>query len=748
MSSTQKFEAYASVILDLKLDMTLDYGITQEQLNHVFRGTRVEVFVRGKIQKGYVFEIKTESEFQTVKPLHKILSEGPLIPTELFDLAVWISRYYCSSLSDIFRLILPPGIRKGMADKEQYFVSRLKSREEIIKFCQENRSKKPAQVNLLDILLKTTKGILLTELLEKSKGARSSIQALVKTGWIELKTIKIDRSPLIDEDYFMTKPKILNEEQNVALQKVINSLDTNAFHTHLIHGVTGSGKTEVYLQAIEHALKLNKSIIMLVPEIALTSQTIERFRCRFSEKIAILHHRLSQGERNDEWHHIRSGKAKIVIGARSAIFSPAMNLGLIIVDEEHEQSYKQNDLAPCYQARDVAIMRAKFNQATVILGSATPSLDSYYNACKGKYHLTVLNNRADQASLPQVTIIDMKKELEKNKGSANFSDALLNGIEKRLERGEQTILFLNRRGYHTNLICQECHVPFKCHQCDLAMTFHLGENCLTCHLCGYQIAPPPKECLQCKGIKPLKFRGAGTEQIEKALYAIFPGIRTLRMDADTTRHKGSHQKMLRDFGTGKADVLIGTQMIAKGLHFSEVTLVGVLNSDSGLNIPDFRAAETTFQLITQVAGRSGRGVNKGEVIIQTFLPENSTIQLASKQNYQEFYQEEIEIRKLFAYPPFSHIAKIVFSDKNAEKVLEASIAMRNMLIQNLPSYYEFLPVVPCGYAKVKDHFRFQFLIKSPSLTLLTQTFTQAKKNLIQFKSVRVFIDIDPASTFF
>jgi len=748
MMETDKYAAYASVILDIRLDMTLDYGIAEDQLSQIFRGSRVEVFVRGKLQKGFILEIKPHSEFPGVKPLHKILSEGPLVPDELFDLALWISRYYCSNPSDIFRLILPPGIRKGMSDKEQLFVMRGKTREEIIKFCQENRNKKPAQVAILDAVLKITKGILLTKLLEESKGTRSSVNTLAKSGWLKLETVKIDRSPLIDEDYFMTKPKILNEEQDEALKKVVKSLQAHVFETHLIHGVTSSGKTEVYLQAIEEALKLDKGIIMLVPEIALTGQTIERFRCRFKEKMAILHHRLSQGERNDEWHHIRTGKAKIVIGARSAIFSPVMNLGLIIIDEEHEQSYKQNDLAPCYQARDVAVMRGKFNRATVLLGSATPSLDSYYNAHIGKYTLSVLNNRADTASLPIVTIVDMKKEMEKNKGMTNFSDALLSGIEKRQERGEQTILFLNRRGYHTNMLCQDCHKPIKCHQCDSTMTFHLNENCLSCHLCGYQLIPPPKECPNCKGTKPLKFRGAGTEQIERALHAIFPGIRTLRMDADTTKHKGSHQKILRQFGTGKADVLIGTQMIAKGLHFSEVTLVGVLNSDSGLNIPDFRAAETTFQLITQVSGRSGRGSSKGEVIIQTFLPENSTIQFAARQNYQEFYQEEIEIRKIFAYPPFSRIAKLVFSGKQAEKVLQAGQEAREMLIRTLPSYFEFLPVVPCGHAKIKELFRFQFMLKSPSLALLNQAFYGIKKNLPLLKSIRVSIDVDPSSTFF
>lgn len=597
-------------------------------------------------------------------------------------------------------------------------------------------------------MLSVKKGMLLSKLLEETKGSRSTVNALAKQGFLILDTVKIDRSPLTNEEYFQTKPKTLNHEQAEALSKIVKSLNQQHFETHLLYGVTGSGKTEVYLQAIDNALKGDKSTIMLVPEISLTSQTIERFRSRFEEKIAILHHRLSAGERNDEWHHIRTGKAKIVVGARSAIFSPVVNLGLIIVDEEHEQSYKQNDRYPCYQARDIAVMRGKFTNSTVVLGSATPSLESYYNAQKGKYTLSVLNQRAEVASLPEVTIVDMRKEFEKSKGWTHFSEALLNGIEKRVEQGEQTILFLNRRGYHTVLICQKCQHSIKCAHCDVSMTFHLGDNLLSCHLCGYQIAPPPKQCPGCRGESPLKFRGAGTEQIERALHAIFPTIRTLRIDADTTKHKGSHQKLLRDFGRGKADVLIGTQMIAKGLHFPEVTLVGVLNSDSGLNIPDFRASETTFQLITQVAGRSGRGVIPGKVIIQTSIPDNATIQYAARQDFVGFYQEEISVREVFRYPPFCHIAKIVFSGENAKQTQEVAEQVRQVLIQRLSSQFEFNLLVPCGYTKVKDHYRYQFLLRGPTMYPLNQALQELEKAHPLPRKVKLFVDVNPSSTFF
>lgn len=742
------FVSFASVILDLAILKTLEYGITSEQLSLLHPGSRVEVPVRGHLRSGYVLEIKDKPSYPSIKPIAKILSDQPLISPDLFQLALWISRYYCSPLQNIFRLMLPPGVRKGMAPKEQLFVMRAKSREELKDVCIAIRNKKPAQALILEAMLPVKKGILLSKLLEETKGSRSTVNALAKEGLLILDTIRIDRSPLINEEYFMTRPKTLNAFQAEALKKIEQSLESQIFETHLLFGITGSGKTEVYLQAIEKALQSNKGTIMLVPEISLTAQTIERFKSRFKERIAILHHRLSQGERNDEWHHIREGNAKIVIGARSAIFCPVVDLGLIIVDEEHEQSYKQNDLCPCYHARDVAVMRGKLTQSTVILGSATPSLESFYNAENGKYTLSTLSQRANVATLPKVSIVDMKREFDKAKGWTNFSDVLLNGIEKRQNRGEQSILFLNRRGYHSVLRCQECQHSVKCKHCDVPMTFHLGENCLSCHLCHFQYSPPPKICPLCNAKQPLKFRGAGTEQIERALHAIFPSIRTLRIDADTTKHKGSHQKLLRDFGTGKADVLIGTQMIAKGLHFPEVTLVGVLNSDSGLNIPDFRASENVFQLITQVAGRSGRGVIPGEVIIQTSLPDNSTIQHAARQDYIEFYREEITARKLFQYPPFFHLAKLLFSGKNAQQAQEIAERVRQALIKELPSQFDFHPVVPCGYTKVKDHFRFQFLIRGPNMSLLNKSLQIVCERLHLPREVKLSIDVNPSSTFF
>lgn len=744
----EEFTQYASIILELSIDKALDYGIPTSLIEALRPGMRVEVPLRGKLQTGYVLSIKDEPEFKPVKPIHRVLSAVELMTPDLFELAVWMARYYCAPLRQIFKVMIPSSLRDETKAKEQLYVSRNKTREQLSEYCREIRGKYPAQTQVLDVMLKVTKGVLLTELLEETQSSRSSVDSLVKKGLLTLSNLQIDRSPLADQEYFKTRPKVFGEEQQKAYNTIVESLDSEQFATHLLHGVTGSGKTEVYLQAIEKALKANKSSLMLVPEIALTGQTIERFRSRFDNHIAILHHRLSKGERFDEWHRIQKGEAKIIIGARSAVFSPAMNLGLIIVDEEHESSYKQSEEAPCYNARDMAVMRGKLTNSTVILGSATPSLESYYNAKNGKYILNTLRQRAASSSMPSVKIIEMKKEYEKAKGFTNFSEALLAGIKKRQALGEQTILFLNRRGFHTSLLCQECGTSVRCIQCDLALTFHKGESALRCHLCGYEVAPPPKCCPTCKNGQPLKFKGVGTEQIERSLHAIFPDIRTLRIDADTTRHKGSHQRLLREFATGKADVLIGTQMIAKGLHFPQVTLVGVLNSDATLNLPDFRASEMAFQLITQVSGRSGRGTMEGEVLIQTCMPENQTILHAANSDFYRFYDDEIAVRQLFNYPPFTQMVKVGFSGPDEKLVINFAEHIRIQLSQHLPSNFETNATIPCGYTKIKNRYRFQFLVRGSSVYPINRILEKLLQSIKFPKEIQIAIDVNPSSTYF
>ncbi|MBS0623672.1 MAG: primosomal protein N' [Verrucomicrobia bacterium] len=740
----ESYPKIASVLLDLGIDYPLDYGVLESQLDQAYPGMRVHVPVRGHLRSGMILDVKERPSTPHILPIAELLPESSL-PADLFELALWMEKYYLTPARKILKTFLPTQVRVNNYNPQtQAFVTRAVSQDQLRLACQELRHSSAIQAKVLDCLLLNDKGLFLADLLELTGVSRSPVQTLAEKKLLHIQNVCIDRSPLIGEEYFKTKPKSLNEEQLQAVNAFCASLSQQEFATYLLHGVTGSGKTEVYLQTIERALSLGRSTIMLVPEISLTEQTIQRFRGRFENHIAILHHRLSQGERHDQWHRIRRGEAKIVIGARSALFSPVQNLGLIIVDEEHDAAYKQSEERPTYHARDMAVVRGKLTQSVVILGSATPSIESYHNAQRGKYRLFTLTSRATTSQLPAVTIVDMRKEYERNHGYTSFSQLLIDKMKQRLAQGEQTIIFLNRRGYHTSMQCLGCGYIFKCPHCDLAMTFHLGQQKLCCHLCGHMLCPPPKLCPSCKVSEDLKFRGVGTEQIQKALHALLPDVRTLRIDGDTTRHKGSHDKLLREFRTGKADILIGTQMIAKGLHFPSVTLVAVLNADSSLNIPDFRASEQTFQLITQVAGRAGRGELAGEVILQTQLPDNAIIQVAAEQDYLKFYSQELETRRLFNFPPFIHLAKCTFSGLDAVLTEQVCLEFRKKLITKLSRSAHVHPVGPSGYARVKDLYRFQFLIRAPSMREVGAAISQ----LSVPKQVKLHVDLDALSTFF
>lgn len=737
---------YAAVLVDAAVDRILDYAIPAALAGLVQRGSRVTVPLRNQTCGGLILELKATPGYPNVKPIAALTGEGAL-STELLALAEWMSRYYGAPLSTVVRSLLPASVRRDVGHREQWFVKRLKTREELREHLLGIRAKASAQALVLETMLLAKKGMLLTELLAATEGSRSPVDTLVEQGWLGMEKVVIDRSPLEDQEYFLVNPKRLSGEQQVALDTICSSLEAATFRTHLLYGITGSGKTEVYLQAIDKALSLGKGAILMVPEIALTAQTIERLRSRFKDSMAVLHSRLSEGERYDAWHRMLRGDIQIAVGARSAIFSPLPSLGLIIVDEEHEASYKQSEQMPCYHARDIAVMRGKLCGATVVLGSATPSVESYYNAVNGKYSLLQLSQRADSATLPRITVVDMKREYEKAQGWTSFSQPLLDALTIRLDRGEQAILFLNRRGYHTLSLCQGCGQSVKCRHCDLALTFHMNDNCLSCHLCGFTLTPPPRECPSCHSEATLKFRGVGTEQIEKALHAIFPSIRTLRVDADTTRHKGSHQQLFRAFGTGKADVLIGTQMVAKGLHFPEVTLAAILNADSALHIPDYRASESTFQLLTQVAGRAGRGVAAGEVIIQTSLPEHSIIQYAAQHDYRAFYNEEVEARSLFGFPPFAQLLKVTCSGTTQAAVEHYTSQLRTLLLQRLPSSFTVHPVLAATHLKVKDRYRYQFLARGPSVYPMVDAYRSALA-LLPERRIHAIADVNPTSTFF
>lgn len=736
----ESYPLYATVLLEGGPATPLDYGVPQPLISTLAIGSLVEVPLRGKSRRATIIALNETTQLSSVRPISQVIVGGSDLPPDLRLLAEWISRYYAAPLSRVIQTIIPAAIRKERGPKQQLAVRRARSRDELKEIAAELRPRAPHQAAVLDCLLPATGAVLLTELLEESGAPRSTVTALAQRGLISVEPIDIERSPLADQEFFQTTPKPLNEEQQVALDRITGAVAENRFETHLLFGVTGSGKTEVYLQAIDCALKLGKRAIVLVPEIALTGQTVERLRSRFEGAIALLHHRLSEGERYDAWHKIRRGEVSIVIGARSAIFSPVPNLGLIIVDEEHEASYKQSDLSPCYHGRDVAVMRGKLAHATVVLGSATPSLESYTNALHGKYHLLTLTKRATNASLPAIERVDMREAMAKAGEYTLFSDRLIGAIKSRYAVGEQTLLLLNRRGYHTCQWCSSCGEAVRCPHCDVTLTFHKGPNHLSCHLCAHTLSPPPRHCPSCHADEPLRFRGFGTEQVERALHAILPEVRTVRVDADTTRHKGSHERLLRSFRSGKADVMVGTQMIAKGLHFPQVTLVGILNPDLALHIPDFRASEGLFQLLTQVAGRAGRGALPGEVIIQTYLPDHPLFDLAAKGDYAAFYRSEAASRELFGYPPYSHLIKLTFSSEDQRAAQREAERYRAALIPRLPQGAEALAVIPSGQARLKGEYRFQLLLKAPRAASIVPHLTRSQE-----REVRLAIDVDPTS---
>jgi primosomal protein N' (replication factor Y) len=517
----------------------------------------------------------------------------------------------------------------------------------------------------------------------------------------------------------------------------------------LLHGVTGSGKTEVYLQALAHALEQGKGGIVLVPEISLTPQTVERFKARFSSGplrtlVAVLHSHLSAGERHDEWHKIRQGRARVVIGARSAIFAPVDPLGLIIVDEEHEHTYKQEE-APRYHARDVAIVRGQMEGATVVLGSATPSMESFYNCGRGKYTLLEMPERVDNIKMPIVRVVDMRQSARRGQGIPIFSPQLKEAITQRLERKEQTILFLNRRGFSTSLQCTQCGYVAECPNCSVSLTFHRKANNLSCHVCGHT-EPVPGICPNAKCRNPaIRYSGLGTEKVEDTLAKLFPEARIKRMDSDALKRKDDYRRILGDFRTGKIDILVGTQMIAKGLHFPNVTLVGIISADMALHLPDFRASERTFQLLTQVAGRAGRGDIEGEVVVQAFTPFHPAIQYARRHDFGGFYAQEIEFREQLKYPPLTRVALLTLKGRNEDKVKLSADHLRRELEKGLAEVKDLVIAgpAPAPLARAESNYRHQIMLRARQMTPVSRRLAVLTESLALPEGVTLSVDIDP-----
>ncbi|QCX22892.1 primosomal protein N' [Enterococcus faecium] len=543
----------------------------------------------------------------------------------------------------------------------------------------------------------------------KNKGISTAVLNQGKEkGWLEFIESERYRDPYKDRVFDQTTALELNAEQKNAVEQIITAGQQQKDQVFLLEGITGSGKTEVYLQAIADVLSENKTAIMLVPEIALTPQMVERFKGRFGESVAVLHSGLSQGEKYDEWRKIEREEAQVVVGARSAIFAPLKNIGLIIIDEEHESSYKQDE-TPRYHARDLAIWRSKYHHCPIVLGSATPSLESRARAQKGVYQLLQLNHRAKAAAqLPAIEIVDMREEFQ-NHRTSTFSANLQEKIQNRLDKKEQTVLLLNRRGYSSFVMCRDCGFVLPCPNCDISLTLHMDTRSMRCHYCGHE-EPIPNRCPNCGGNK-IRYYGTGTQKVEEELRELYPQARILRMDVDTTRRKGAHEQILQKFGAKEADILLGTQMIAKGLDFPEVTLVGVLNADTSLNLPDFRSSEHTFQLLTQVSGRAGRAEKAGEVVIQTFNPQHHAIELAKKQNYEQFYQQEMHVRHRGGYPPYYFTVKITASHPEEQVAAKKIFQIANQLKEVLSPQSLLLGPTPSMILRVKNRYYYQLIIK-------------------------------------
>jgi primosomal protein N' (replication factor Y) len=573
-------------------------------------------------------------------------------------------------------------------------------------------------------------------------GAGSAVKALQRHGLIEVKDEIQGREPWEDQEIVSTRPLQLNEEQEGAMTQVRERMDADSPGVILIHGVTGSGKTEVYLQAIERVLKAGKGAIMMVPEISLTPQTVERFRSRLGDTVAVLHSNLSQGERHDEWHRLRSGDARVVVGARSAVFAPVADLGLIVVDEEHEGSYKQGD-TPRYNARDLAVVRGAMEKALVLLGSATPSVESSFNARNGKYGLAELTRRVEGTVMPTIRVLDMRGANDGGAAPAVFSRALLHGLEERLERGEQSIIFLNRRGHSSSLCCPHCGTVVECPNCSLPLTYHRDGEFMLCHYCDHR-QPPPKICPQdsCRS-SAIRYGGVGTQRVELVLRKLLPKARIARLDSDSMTRKDRFIEILGDFRKGNLDILVGTQMIAKGLHFPNVTLVGIIQADMGLHRPDFRAGERTFQLLTQVAGRAGRGDEPGEVFVQSYTPFHPAIQFAYRQDYEGFYQEEIEVRRTLALPPWSHMVLIEALGPEEPEV-EAEISA---IADEMRSWKE--PVMqisgpsPAPIARLRGEYRFQILVRTRRVLSLVDRLKPLYQQIRKRRGIRWLVNVDP-----
>ena len=697
-----------------ELNKVFDYNIPENLVYKAMVGSRVFVqFGRRKeLEEGFIIGLKESSEFK-LKDIEKIVNENGL-SEEKVELAKWMARRYFCNVSECIKLMLPPGtttkvIENRAKEKNENFVSIID--ETIVENdIEENKFKSAKQLRILKFLLENGETNL-ADLLLFTDTTRDAVKALEKKNYVVIESKQVERNPFLHKVEKQSKKLKFTEEQQNTYDRISEQMDKNKYGEYLIYGVTGSGKTEIYLQLIEKALNNNKTSIMLVPEISLTPQTVDRFIARFGEDtIAVLHSKLSIGERFDQWNKIKNGQAKIVIGARSAIFAPVQNLGIVIIDEEHDSSYK-SESTPRYNAKDVARYLCSKSRIPLVLGSATPDTSSLYRTMKNESTLLKLNNRANNAKLPTIEVVDLREELSK-KNKSMLSEKLQEAIKENLENKKQTILFLNRRGFSTFVMCRDCGYTAKCKNCDITLTYHKSTNKLKCHYCGYETKVITK-CPDC-GSENIRYFGTGTQKLESEINTLFPEAKTIRMDIDTVSKKNSHEKILTDFKENKADILIGTQMVVKGHHFPNVTLVGVIAADGSLNMNDYRANEITFQILTQVAGRAGRGEDAGKVIIQTYNTDSFAIECVKSQNEEMFYNTEMRLRKQLKYPPFCDIIVIGVSSKDEQITMKVAQSLHKYLKDRVEKEnigIMLYKALPAPIDKIKNKYRWRILIK-------------------------------------
>ncbi|MBC1546726.1 primosomal protein N' [Listeria sp. FSL L7-1435] len=789
----------AKVIVDvpaMQVDRPFDYFIPADLEELIRPGMRVSVpFGNRKIQ-GFVVALGEIEENPKLKGIDGVMDLAPVLNEELMELGDWLAEDTLSFRVSAYQAMLPAALR---AKYEKYFlrldeeneeleqlfegyetldwkvaeargllkqigkwvregsvevvyqvknkitnkkvrvVSCLKAPHQLAEIIEDMPKNAKAQSRVL-AFFQAFEGpeITAVELKKQAETTDTTIKKLVDLGLLAIQEKIISRDPYENHQFEKSESLKLLPDQQTACEKISAAKQQETF---LIHGVTGSGKTEIYLQTIEAKLKEGKEAIVLVPEISLTPQMVERFKSRFGSEVAVLHSALSSGEKYDEWRKIERKEARVVVGARSAVFAPFENLGIIIIDEEHEASYKQED-NPRYHARDVAIWRASKYQCPVVLGSATPSLESFARAKKGVYTLIELPSRVNDRAMPEVNVVDMREELRKE-NRTEFSTELLEKIKDRIAKKEQTVLMLNRRGYSSFVMCRDCGYVVECPNCDISLTYHQSSNQMKCHYCGHEERVPQK-CPSCEG-EHIRYFGTGTQKVEESLTKLIPEARVIRMDVDTTRTKGAHEKLLKSFRNHEADILLGTQMIAKGLDFPDITLVGVLNADTMLHLPDFRASERTFQLLTQVSGRAGRHERTGEVVVQSYNPEHYSIEFAKKHDFIGFYNHEMQLRKMGSYPPFYYLTMINVSDENEMKAIRTIQEMAQFLRGKLGPDAVILGPVPSTITRIKNKYRYQCIIKykiEPNLKKELKTLiTHYQKD--QQKGLTITIDVQP-----